>query len=165
LARLSATGKSHWLHEGMNILNTNYRFFRSGMIAALFLGLSGLASASQDQMIVRPIEQLQFSPKKPGEPQISAVRGTPEQGASSIVMKMGRGAFPMHTHTANYQLVVIKGVMKHWDAKGSQKTAPRMGPGSYWYQPAGQPHGDACESDQCVWFITFDGARDYAEAK
>ena len=134
-------------------------------LAALAL-LSGLSAwAAGPEMIVSPIESLKFSPKKPGEPQIAPVRGNPEKEASSIVMKMGRGAFPMHTHTANYQLVVIKGVMKHWDAKGSQKTAPPMGPGSYWYQPAGQAHGDACESDECVWFISFDGVRDFAEAK
>jgi quercetin dioxygenase-like cupin family protein len=116
-------------------------------------------------MIVTPFESLTFSAQKPGEPQIAPVRGNPEQEASSIVMKMGRGAFPMHTHTANYQLVVIKGVMRHWDANGSQQTAASMGPGSYWYQPAGQPHGDSCESDECVWFISLDGARDFAEAK
>ncbi len=141
---------------------------RRGLSTIVLLGLAlgtGLTSAAGPEMLVRPIESLQFSAKKPGEPQIAPVRGDPEREASSIIMKMGRGAFPMHTHTANYQLVVIKGVMKHWDATGSQKTAPRMGPGSYWYQPAGQAHGDACESDQCVWFITFDGVRDFAEAK
>ena len=26
---------------------------------------------------------------------------------------------------------------------------------------AGQAHGDSCESDECVWFITLDGARDF----
>lgn len=140
-------------------------FLSKGLAALAALAVVGSAWAAGPEMIVRPIETLQFSPKKPGEPQISAVKGNPEREASSIVMKMGRGAFPMHTHTANYQLVVIKGVMKHWDANGSQKTAPRMGPGSFWYQPAGQAHGDSCESDECVWFITFDGPRDFAEAK
>lgn len=134
-------------------------------LSALVLLASSLSQAAGPEMMVSPFETLKFSPKKTGEPQIAPVRGNPEKEASSIVMKMGRGAFPMHTHTANYQLVVIKGVMKHWDASGSQKTAPRMGPGSYWYQPAGQAHGDACESEECVWFISFDGPRDFAEAK
>lgn len=135
-----------------------------GLVATALLAASwapGLASAAGPEMIVRPIETLKFSPKKPGEPQISPVRGHPEREASSIVMKMGRGAFPMHTHTSNYQLVVVKGVMKHWDSNGSQKTAPRMGPGSFWFQPAGLAHGDACESNECVWFISFDGVRDF----
>lgn len=117
--------------------------------------------APASPMIVTPFESLTFSPKEPGMPQIAPVKGVPEKEASGIVMKMGTGAFPMHTHTANYQLVVIKGVMKHWGADGSREQAPKMGPGSYWYQPAGQAHGDSCESDECVWFITLDGARDF----
>ena len=137
---------------------------RAGL-ATFALLASGFTLAAGPEMIVTPFESLTFSAQKPGEPQIAPVRGNPEQEASSIVMKMGRGAFPMHTHTANYQLVVIKGVMRHWDANGSQQTAANMGPGSYWYQPAGQPHGDSCESDECVWFISLDGARDFAEAK
>ena len=143
--------------------------FLRGVLVSAVLSTSAMgpawAAGPDKGMVVTPFESLKFSPKKSGEPQIAAVLGQPESGASSIVMKMGRGAFPMHTHTANYQLVVIKGVMKHWGANGSQKTAARMGPGSYWYQPAGQAHGDACESDECVWFITFDGVRDFALAK
>ncbi|MBQ0934515.1 DUF4437 domain-containing protein [Ideonella paludis] len=133
-------------------------------VAAWFNPTGASAAPSASPMIVTPYESLSFSAKQPGNPQIAPVKGQPEREASSIVMKMGRGAFPMHTHTANYQLVVIKGVMKHWDAKGSQKAAPKMGPGSFWYQPAGLAHGDACESDECVWFITFDGPRDFEAA-
>ena len=130
--------------------------------AVLAPHMAGAAPApSKTPMIVTPFESLTFSAKEPGNPQIAPVKGQPEREASGIVMKMGRGAFPAHTHTANYQLVVIKGVMKHWGATGSQQSAPAMGPGSYWYQPAGETHGDACESDECVWFITFDGPRDF----
>ena len=142
--------------------------FSGGIAAATFVILGiGAAStrAAEPVMIVRPIESLSFSQKKLGEPQIAAVKGTPEAEASSIVMKMGRGEFPLHTHTANYQLVGVKGVMKHWDAKGSRQSAPPMGPGSYWYQPAGKVHGDSCESDECMWFISFDGKRDFDLAK
>lgn len=131
------------------------------MSAVLAMGSAMADSGAADPMLVRPYASLQFSEKVAGNPQIAPVKGVPEREASSIVMKMGRGAFPMHAHTANYQLVVIKGVMKHWDAQGSQQSAPSMGAGSFWYQPAGQVHGDACESDECVWFIALDGARDF----
>ncbi|WP_428717220.1 DUF4437 domain-containing protein [Undibacterium curvum] len=134
----------------------------TAVMGALVMTVASAATAASGDMLIKPFEQLQFSEKVPGNPQISPVKGIPETQPSSIVMKMGRGAFPLHTHTANYQLVVIKGIMKHWDEKGSQKSAPKMGPGSYWYQPAGQVHGDACESNECVWFITFDGPRDFA---
>lgn len=131
------------------------------LVAVTALHTAAAASKAADPMLVKPFSTLAFSEKVPGNPQISPVKGVPEKEASSIVMKMGRGAFPLHAHTANYQLVVIKGVMKHWDTSSSQQAAPEMGPGSFWYQPAGQVHGDACESDECVWFISLDGARDF----
>jgi quercetin dioxygenase-like cupin family protein len=117
-----------------------------------------------DTTRVTPFESLKFSKKEPGSPQIAPVRGNPEKEGSSIVMKMGRGAFPLHTHTSDYQLVVVKGQMKHWGANQTQAQAVPMGPGGYWYQPASEVHGDACESEQCVWYITFKGPRDFAVA-
>lgn len=92
------------------------RYFLRGALASLVLSAAtlgaALAAGPDKGMVVTPFESLKLSPKKAGEPQIAAVRGQPETEASSIVMKMGRGAFPMHTHTANYQLVVIKGDRK-----------------------------------------------------
>lgn len=131
------------------------------LLAATAVHSAGATSKVADPMLAKPFSTLTFSEQVPGNPQISPVKGIPEKEASSIVMKMGRGAFPLHAHTSNYQLVVIKGVMKHWDTSSSQQASPEMGPGSFWYQPAGQVHGDACESDECVWFISLDGARDF----
>jgi len=139
-----------------------------GLLVQVFLALTMLfslqAQAQNNSMRVVPFETLQFSPKEPGWPQIAPVMGNPEKGASSIVMKMGRGAFPLHTHTSDYQLVVIKGTMKHWGANQSQAQAVSLLPGSYWYQPAQEVHGDSCESEECVWFISFQGPRDFALA-
>jgi quercetin dioxygenase-like cupin family protein len=143
---------------------TGRRLITHGMLAlAMLLGMQ--AHAQNNTMKVLPFETLQFSPKEAGSPQISPVMGDPEKAASSIVMKMGKGDFPLHTHTANYQLVVVKGTMKHWGPDGSKEKAKPIGPGGHWYQPAGEVHGDACLSDECVWFIHFDGARDFAFAK
>ena len=144
------------------------RAITQGLLAfSLLLGLGqGLsANAQTTNMKVVPFETLQFSDKDAGAPQIAPVMGDPEKGASSIVMKMGKGDFPMHSHTSNYQLVVVKGTMKHWDEKSSKAKAPAMQPGSHWYQPAGEVHGDACLSEECVWFIHLDGTRDFALAK
>lgn len=135
--------------------------FAALTLTALVGPLKADAAPAATPMIVTPFESLKYLPKQEGWPQIAVVKGDREREASSMIMKLGRGAFPMHTHSASYQLVVIKGVMKHWDAQGSQKTAQKMGPGSFWYQPAGQAHGDACESEECVWFITFDGPHDF----
>jgi quercetin dioxygenase-like cupin family protein len=136
---------------------------QTALIVAMLTGLH--VHAQNATMKVVPFETLQFSPKEAGSPQIVSVMGDPEKGPSSIVMKMGRGDFPLHTHTANYQLVVVKGTMKHWGPDSTKEKAPAVHPGGHWYQPAGEVHGDACLSDECVWFIHFDGARDFALAK
>ncbi len=135
------------------------KFFLVALVA--FLGVSSLAKA--ENMSIVSFDILTFSNKEPGWPQIAPVKGDPTKGPSSIVMKMGKGAFPIHTHTSNYQLVVIKGQMKHWGVDSSRQQAKLLGPGSFWYQPAGQPHADSCESKECVWYISFDGVRDYHE--
>ena len=141
-------------------------FIAQGILAfAMVLGWAVHAHAQEATMKVVPYESLNFSKKEPGNPQIAPVRGNPEKEGSSIIMKMGRGAFPMHTHTSDYELVVIKGTMKHWGANQTQAQAAEMKPGSYWYQPAKEAHGDSCESDECVWFITFKGPRDFAAAE
>ena len=143
-----------------------YSFIAQGILAfSMLLGGAVHAQAQEATMKVVPFESLKFSKKEPGNPQISAVRGNPEKEGSSIIMKMGRGAFPMHTHTSDYELVVIKGTLKHWGANQTQAQAAEMKPGSYWYQPANEAHGDSCESEQCVWFITFKGPRDFAAAE
>lgn len=134
-------------------------------ILAVFVLMGMQAHAQSPTMKVVPFEALKFSEKQKGNPQIAPVLGNPEKEGSSIVMKMGRGAFPMHTHSSDYQLVVIKGTMKHWGANQTQAQAAKMGPGSYWFQPAQEVHGDACESDECVWFITFKGPRDFFAAE
>jgi hypothetical protein len=70
---------------------------RCRLVAMVLFGLGGLALAAAPEMVVRPVEILQFSPKKSGEQQISAVRGDLGRETSSMVMKMGRGAFLIST--------------------------------------------------------------------
>lgn len=151
------------MHPFFNFSQAQRVIAHSVGVLAMLVGLQ--AHAQNTTMKVVPFETLQFSPKEAGSPQISPVMGDPEKAASSIVMKMGKGDFPLHTHTANYQLVVVKGTMKHWGPDGSKAKAKPIHPGGHWYQPAGEVHGDACLSDECVWFIHFDGARDFALAK
>ena len=77
-----------------------------------------------------------------------------------MLMKMGRGTGRLHLHTADYELVVIEGTMKHWRTGEDETTAKPLGVGSYWFQPGGEPHADSCLSDTCVMFITWSGPRD-----
>jgi hypothetical protein len=86
--------------------------------------------------------------------------GNPNTGPSAILLEMKRGAGPMHTHTADYHLVVIEGVMKHWGPGENESNARPLGPGSYWFQPGGMEHADACLSDRCVMQVVWSGRRD-----
>ncbi len=67
---------------------------------------------------------------------------------------------PLHTHTAAYHGVVIKGVMTN-PFKG-EANPPRMPPGSYWYVPAEAVHKTACVSNEpCEFYFHADSAFDF----
>lgn len=125
------------------------------------------ASAERPQtptaMTVVPIEVAKFAPviaRLPDGPQMAVLRGDPDTGPSAILLEMSRGAGPMHIHTADYHLVVIEGTMKHWAAGEHESDAKPLRPGSYWFQPGGLAHADACLSDKCVMQVVWSGPRD-----
>ncbi|WBY06911.1 DUF4437 domain-containing protein [Sphingomonas sp. 7/4-4] len=120
-----------------------------------------LAAASQAAVTV-PVTEARFVPTNPNDPnstQIAVLSGDPATGPSDMLMRFGRGEGGPHVHSSDYRLVVIEGVMKHAEA-GAYASAPSMGPGSYWFQPANQPHVDSCLSDRCTMFISWSGKRD-----
>jgi quercetin dioxygenase-like cupin family protein len=126
--------------------------------------LSGLAVAgSSSQMIVTPVEALKYVveyPDQPSGPGIAVVTGDPAKTPVSMLIRMKKSVLPMHSHTADYQAVVIKGTMKHW-AKGEDAAkAPRLRPGSWWSQPGKQVHTDACLDEECVVYVHNTGVLD-----
>jgi hypothetical protein len=86
--------------------------------------------------------------------------GDPHTGPSAMLLTMQEGAVPLHVHSADYHLAVIEGQMKHWGPGEDASHAPALGPGSYWFQPGGQAHADACLSPTCVMQIVWSGPRD-----
>ena len=71
---------------------------------------------------------------------------------------------PLHTHTGAYHGVVIKGQMTN-PFEGAQNP-PALGPGSYWFVPAGMEHATACISDTpCEFYFYADGAFDFIPAE
>lgn len=71
-------------------------------------------------------------------------------------------ASPIHVKTANMFGVVMEGTFVHTASDGSDRAAQNLGPGSYYYIPAGLPHVSACVSDvPCVAFLYQDGAFDF----
>ena len=100
------------------------------------------------------------SPQQPDGPRIAILWGDPAIGTSAMLLELRKGSLQLHTHTADYHLVVVEGEVKHWSENESEAGAKVLGPGSYWFQPGGKVHGDACLTDRCVVHIVWAGPRD-----
>ena len=69
---------------------------------------------------------------------------------------------PLHIKSANMFGIMIEGEMVHYADGVDPKTAPRIGPGSYYAIPAGLPHVSACVSaSPCITYLYQDGAFDF----
>ena len=131
---------------------------------------AGGFAASKGAMIVTPFQQARFQPVDPQRPegtQIAVLRGDPATGPSSMLMRQVRGTSALHVHSSDYDLVMIKGEMKHWGVGESEREAAVLGPGSYWFQPGNEPHAGSCLSDECLMYVQWKGKRDgrLAEAR
>jgi len=61
---------------------------------------------------------------------------------------------PDHSHTNAYHGVVITGTMINPMAADGDELPIQLGPGSYWFVPAGKTHITACISDSPCTFYT-----------
>lgn len=90
-------------------------------------------------------DQAKFKEVAPGA-SMAVISGDPEKGAHRAFTKFTPGAsFPLHTHTSEMHIVVIKGAYLYKPEKGEEK---RVGPGCYLDVPGGDRHasgGDAKE--------------------
>ena len=102
-------------------------------------------------------------PKNPAGIQMAVLSGDPKTGPTAFLLKLPKGAAPIHWHTANYWAVTVEGQTKHW-LPGKEKDAKASGPGTAWYQPGGSDataHGDECMSDSCTVFVYMDKQFDF----
>jgi quercetin dioxygenase-like cupin family protein len=114
-------------------------------------------------MVVRPFEKVVFVPVSealPDGPELSVLWGDPATGPSAMLMKLKKGPIPLHLHSSDYHLVVLKGIAKHWEDGQTEDEAAPLGSGSYWFQPGGGVHGDACLTEECLVHIVWLGPRD-----
>jgi hypothetical protein len=144
------------------------RFGLGTMLAASFACLAigyaaGGAAASKRSMIVTPFAQVEFKavdPKRANGPQLAVLRGNPDTGPSSMLMRLFRGTGPMHVHSSDYDLVLIEGRMKQWAQGETEQQAQLLEPGSYLFQPGNEPHVGSCLSDECLMYVQWSGKRD-----
>lgn len=134
-----------------------------GVVCAVAGFATGAIAGGKKASTIVPIAEAKFQPMDPATPAgpaVAALNGDPMKGKSSILLKLKKGASPLHIHTADYHAVLISGQHKHWDKGQDEKSAKTLGPGSYWFQPGKQAHGDACLTDECLLFVTFSGKVD-----
>jgi Domain of unknown function (DUF4437) len=120
-------------------------------------------SAPNPQIVVKSIDDVTFSPaipSLPDGPQLAVLWGDLATGPSAMLLVLKKGSLPLHTHTSDYHLVVLRGTMKHWGLGQTEADAKPLGPGSYWFQPGNLIHGDACLVEECLVHIVWSGKRD-----
>jgi len=138
-------------------------------IAPLVILLVALGAASQGQTashgIVTPLASanLVFD----GEPaclKVARENGDPDIGASTFLLEAPSGCVvPAHYHTAEEQLMVVRG-----DVLTGMDSMPEttMGPGGFAMMPSKAMHWFTCKSkDTCLMFVTFDRKYDIVWAK
>jgi quercetin dioxygenase-like cupin family protein len=102
-----------------------------------------------------------------GEPaclKVARENGDPDKGPSTFLLEAPSGCVvPAHSHTAEEQLMVVRGdVLTGMD--GMPETT--MGPGGFAMMPSKAMHWFTCKSKEtCLMFVTFDRTYDIVWAK
>jgi quercetin dioxygenase-like cupin family protein len=90
--------------------------------------------------------------------------GDPDKGASTFLLQAAPGCVvPAHYHTAEEQLIVVRGdVLTGMDGMSEQI----LGPGGFAMMPGKVMHWFTCKSKEpCLMFVTFDRTFDIVWAK
>ncbi|MBB6096195.1 hypothetical protein HNQ60_005117 [Povalibacter uvarum] len=134
------------------------------LVAAFTVACAAVPDRTSSQrMVVVPLSEAKFVPvvaRLPDGPQMAVLWGDPSSGPSAMLLEMKQGPTPLHVHTADYHLVVIEGQLKHWGEAETGASAKTLGPGSYWFQPGNEIHGDACLTSKCLVQVVWSGPRD-----
>ena len=85
--------------------------------------------------------------------------GDLKTGPSTAIMKAApKCVVPPHYHTAEEQLIIVKGDVST-GMQGMQDTV--LGPGGFAMMPSKRPHWFTCTAkEECLMFVTFDRAYD-----
>jgi quercetin dioxygenase-like cupin family protein len=127
----------------------------------------GVLAAPDKQMVLLPFQDITFAPidpARPGGTAYAVLRGDPGRGPSSMLLRFGKATGELHYHNSDYELVLLKGTMKHRTERETEAAARPLGPGSYWFQPGKQVHADSCLTDECLMFVSWAGKRDSVRA-
>ena len=154
----------------MNNLHVSIRSHRSARTIYLFLAslclllavtLSAQAPGSGGKAgIVRRLADVKFPPGEgPDCLQFFLENGDMKTGSSTAIMKAApKCVVPPHYHTAEEQLIIVKGYVST-GMEGMKDTV--LGPGGFAMMPSKAPHWFTCTAkEECLMFVTFDRAYD-----
>lgn len=136
------------------------------LIAALLLGLAlSLSAQAPKSGIARQLSDVKFpAGEGPDCLQFFLENGDMKTGPSTAIMKATPGCvIPPHYHTAEEQLIIVKGNVST-GMDGMQDTV--LGPGGFAMMPSKAVHWFTCTAkEECLMFVTFDRAYDIVWVK
>ena len=154
----------------MNKLHSRIRSNRSAHATYLLLAcfclllavtLSAQAPESSGKTrIVRRLADVKFPPGEgPDCLQFFLENGDMKIGPTTAIMKAApKCVVPPHYHTAEEQLIIVKGYVST-GMEGMKDTV--LGPGGFAMMPSKAPHWFTCTAkEECLMFVTFDRAYD-----
>ena len=126
------------------------------------LGVSALGwvmmtpAQTSKQGIVKPLSAVKF--ERDADVQClrsAAENGDPDKGPSTYILQApAKCAVPWHYHTAEEQLIVIRGAVLT-EMEGMSRTL--LGPGGFAMMPSKKIHRFSCSSNgECLIVVTFD---------
>jgi len=129
--------------------------------ALLAVTLSAQAPKTEGKSgIVRQLSEVRFpAGEGPDCLQFFLENGDMKTGPSTAIMKAKPNCVvPPHYHTAEEQLIIVKGDVST-GMEGMKDTV--LGPGGFAMMPSKAPHWFSCTAkEECLMFVTFDRAYD-----
>jgi quercetin dioxygenase-like cupin family protein len=126
----------------------------------LFAAAVSLSSQEQHRGVVRPLSYVKFDPDDDVKCLDSTLEnGDPAKGASTFILRAPPNCkVPLHYHTAEEQLIVVRGDVE----TGMDGVTPRiLRAGGFAMMPSKEKHWFTCKSKAgCLMFVTFDRVYD-----
>ena len=136
-------------------------------ISALGIYLSASLTLAEGSRhgVIKPVETVKFEQDEDVKClQSSLESGDPSTGPSSFILKAPPGCLiPWHFHTAEEQLIVVRGLVV---TEMQGETATQLRSGGYAMMPGGAPHQFACKGKvPCLMHVIFDSRYDITWGK
>lgn len=126
-------------------------------VAVLFGG-STVTAQPEGATLVAP-DALEWVEIVPGVEFAAAYGDWSSEGHGKFVRFAPGVAIPMHRHSGEFHGVVVSGVVNN--SFPGQAEPPALAAGTAWYVPGGEPHANACLSEEpCIFYTHGAGAWD-----